>query len=672
MVVYSAAPLSHRRGTRLAIFLAAGLVAHVLSVAAGHSEAAGLPSNTVAIASSGPYPDPGNDLTDPGIPGNPPPPVGGIEAPGPGSPDSGLTLPSAGPPQFYCQLTRNQDQQECFRPTEPEQYTVCAFPPYTYAFKLVETAVSDGTLLRTWRFAPKGCQRLSFLRDTLVTMVNDSPYPRYNDTNLIGSDPSATDDFLCQVPIHNPYEPRGWQNQAKCTWTGGNSWLAKFTNFGDRPVDMAEWYRGSYHGRTELRPGEAKVLPLHSYGEFYVGAGGPAGRPIKIAITDYHIANELKEMWVRDKSQSPIGSAGNVAVNLSPYTVHLRWTEPPPGSLDLAPFGRVQLPGVHLFYGEKSYGNGEVARVLFIKPESGGGDYYSFATPPPNDEDYPYALVTWLFNTYSSVKIENVGPWPVGLISWFIPHLIPIGEVDLERGQSAILPLVDRRSGIAATEISGIVFPPHPGRTGRVKATEWAACLDESCGTRFDPTLNMLSGAATGLAEGQVQLRLQGRITLAPSAGALSLGRASVDLTSLLNEGLPAGQLAVGATGESELGAAGELVEVLGPYGTQLTGVGRSGPTTLFTEKPPLGAPPVFRMQVTPRGSRVFDFTLSVAKSALSGEPQLCSAGQPSVTGLATRFFIYNNQGRPVDVATTQPWQCVGSNPQDPSALLLQ
>lgn len=128
----------------------------------------------------------------------------------------------------------------------------------------------------------------------------------------------------------------------------------------------------------------------------------------------------------------------------------------------------------------------------------------------------------------------------------------------------------------------------------------------------------------------------------------------------------------MGPDGDAQAGAAGELVEALGPYGTQLERVGRSGAATVFSEKPPPGASPIFRLQVTPRGNRVFDFTLNVANSALSGEPQLCSHGKPSLTDLSTQLFIYDNRGRPVDVATTKPWECVGTKPQTPSALLLQ
>lgn len=169
------------------------------------------------------------------------------------------------------------------------------------------------------------------------------------------------------------------------------------------------------------------------------------------------------------------------------------------------------------------------------------------------------------------------------------------------------------------------------------------------------PTLNVLAGNATGLDAGKVRLHLQGRFTLARSQGALDLGHARVNLWRLLDEGTPAG----------------ELVEAVGPYGTRLVPRGSRGSTTVFSEQPPPGASPIFRLEVTRRSGRVLDFNLNVARSDLSGEPERCSATHPAVTDLATRFFIYDKQGRPVDVATTEPRECIGA-PQDPSALLLQ
>jgi hypothetical protein len=96
------------------------------------------------------------------------------------------------------------------------------------------------------------------------------------------------------------------------------------------------------------------------------------------------------------------------------------------------------------------------------------------------------------------------------------------------------------------------------------------------------------------------------------------------------------------------------------------------GLTTVFTETPPPGAAPIFRMEVTRRPGRVLDFTLNVAAGPLSKAPEHCSAAKPSRTNLATHFIIYDGRRPPVDVATTKTWECVGSQPQEPSALLLQ
>jgi hypothetical protein len=63
---------------------------------------------------------------------------------------------------------------------------------------------------------------------------------------------------------------------------------------------------------------------------------------------------------------------------------------------------------------------------------------------------------------------------------------------------------------------------------------------------------------------------------------------------------------------------------------------------------------------------------LTVAASALSRAPQLCSAAQLSVTNLTTRFIIYDGRRPALDVATRKAWECVGPHPQEPSALLLR
>ena len=72
----------------------AGLTALALSTVPGHGESDGH-GEIAAAPVLGPFPDPGDGLTDPGTPGNPPPPAPGVSAPGPGSPDTGALSPAA-------------------------------------------------------------------------------------------------------------------------------------------------------------------------------------------------------------------------------------------------------------------------------------------------------------------------------------------------------------------------------------------------------------------------------------------------------------------------------------------------------------------------------------------------------------------------------------------------
>ncbi len=657
---HDAAPFWVWPGARLAFFAIAGLTALALSGAPGYGDAGGQLSKTAAATASGPYPDPGNDLTDPGIPGNPPPPAGGIDAPGPGSPDSGVTVSPAGPANFLCVLPPGEQETVCLRPQSGERYTVCPDDPKIYSFEIVESAASDGTVLRKTRFAPDGCQVVSFPPNTIVKMVNDSPYQREYFTRSEFASLGQSDDFLCEVRIHDPYEPRGWQNQTKCTWTGGNSWLALFTNYGDRPVDVAEWYGASYHGRTEVRPGQPIVIPLHSRGDFYVGVGGTAGPPIKLTVTDYEIANQLKEMWVRDTAKIQPDDF-TIAMNLSPYPVRLSWflndrwheaTLSPNGGRFETPYALGQI-----IHGEKNYGNGEVARVLFLEPGGGGTDEdYHIKVPLGHDALFPLAIVEVLGNHFRSVKIFNRGPHPVGLTAWFVPFFVPVGFVQVPVGETRILPLYDIGSRLPTTLITALVSPPTPSVITTVRASEWVPCGFTNCSDPSAPAVNSLTGSATGLATGNFRLQMRGRLRLTGSTDGIDLARANIDLLNLLDEGA----------------GAGELAEFALPDGVHLVPRQSRGSTTLFSEAPPPGTQPILRLEVTRRPNSGLDFSLNLAASVLAEKPELCSPTSPPVTNLATRFVIYNKKGRPVDVATTEPWECVGSEPQEPSALLLQ
>lgn len=636
-----------------AFAIIAGLIAFTLLAAPGYTDQ---PGGIAASSNLGPYPDPGNDLTDPGIPGNPPPPAGGIDAPGPGSPDSGVTL-AAGPANFGCALRPGEQETECFRPQSGERYTVCPDDPKIYSFKIIESSASDGTLLRTTQFARDGCQVVSFPPNTIVTMVNDSPYQREYFTRSTFTWLGQSEDFLCEVRIHDPYFPDDWQNQTKCTWTGLNSWLAKFTNYGDRPVDVSEWYRGARHGRTEVRPGQPIVMPLHAQGEFYVGAGGPPGRPIKLTVTDYQIANQFKELWVRDSAKIQPGD-NTVAVNLSPYPVRLSWfLNDRWHHAALPPNGRVETPFDigQIIYGEKNYGNGEVARVVFLNPDDAVGDEYHIKTPPGTDILHPLAIVQVLGQKFRSVKLFNRGPYPVSLTAWFVPGFVSVGFVRLGVRETGILPLFDIGGRREAILITALISPPTPNFITTVSATDWVLCGFDNCYMSFAGTVSSLSGSATGLSTGNLRLQMRGRLRLTRSARGINLARANLDLLDLLDEGA----------------GAGELAELALPGGVHLVPRWSRGPTTLFSEVPPPGAQPILRMQVTRRLDSSLDFSLSLAASGLAETPELCSPKNPSVTDLASRLVIYDSR-RLLDAGTTEPWQCVGSEPQEPSALLLQ
>ena len=514
-----AAPLLYRWvAWRYAIFAIAALTALALSGAPGHSEAAGQPPNRAAAIGSGPYPDPGNDLTDPGIPGNPPPPPGGVDAPGPGSPDSGVALAPAGPARVECALPVGVQQQVCFKPDAAAKYNVSAVSANNYAFKIIDTATADGTLLRTTPFAANGFGVLPLLANTTVSIADNSPYPRTTSIKVVFTLLDRTEDFLCEVGIHNPYFPDDWRNQTKCTWTGLNSWLAKFTNYGDRPVDVNEWYRGARHGRTEVPQGESIVMPLHAQGEYYVGAGGPPGPPIKLTVTDYQIANHLKELWVRDHAKIQ-PDTNTLAVNLSPYPVRLSWQEDDRVEVPLPSYGRVETPYAlgRVITGEKNYGNGEVARVVFLDPTGIVGETYFIRTPAGTDLLHPIAIVQVLAQQYRSVKLFNRGPYPVRLTAWFIPLFSSVGSVRLGVGETGILPLYDIGARRAAMMITALISPPAPDLITRVEATDWEICRPNNCYSSFAGTVNSLTGNATGLTTGELRLQMRGRLPLTRS-----------------------------------------------------------------------------------------------------------------------------------------------------------
>jgi hypothetical protein len=640
---------------RLAVAAIAGFAALALAVPTGYGERARLPPRSAPLF--GPFPDPGDGLTDTGEPVDPPPPAGGIGALGPGSPDSGADLPHPHP-GGDCIIQPHENEKQCFKLDGATRFIV-ENRSGGWSFDIVEKLASDSTPLRTRPLGSTGARVMSFMPNTTITVVSRSPWPREFPRLIRFADGQRSGDFLCEVPIHNPYFPDDWGNHAKCTWTGGNSWLALFTNYGDRPVDVNEW-NGGRHGRTEVRPREPTVLALPNNREFWVGVGGEPGPPIRLTVTDYIIANGLREMWVRD--EATIDDVPNhLAVNLSPYAITLFWNTPEgPQSLPLPGNQRRQLPPSirrGTLTGRKARGNGEIARVLFVPPGGGGiDDIYPVITPRPQSFPYPFGVATLLSAGYRSVQATNKGPRPVGLLPWSIPFFVPLEGIQLNPGETRILPLFDATLG-PATIVTGLVEPPAPGANTNVELTQWVPCRNPvHCDTRHTPTLNSLTGSATGLDAGQVQLTLRGRLTLPRSGSDLALTRAGIDLISVLDEA----------------GGAGELVDATGSRSVHLVAHASRGGTTVFFEARPPETRPFFQMQVTRRSGLVLDFTLKVATSALSKGPELCSTAQPPVTDLATRFIISDGLHPPIDFATVKSWECIGDEPQEPSALRLQ
>ena len=167
--------------------------------------------------------------------------------------------------------------------------------------------------------------------------------------------------------------------------------------------------------------------------------------------------------------------------------------------------------------------------------------------------------------------------------------------------------------------------------------------------------VSALTGSATRVGDGtdNAQVRIAGRIAVAPPAGTPNLAQSRVTLHGLL----------------AESGGAGELVDRVAAGAVQLLARTGGKPTSAIFESRPGSARPSFRMEIKQSAPGVLDFTLQVDRAVLSRDPQLCADGKTSTTTLATSFVIDGGPPAPVMATTSVPWQCVGKNPLAPTEL---
>jgi hypothetical protein len=167
--------------------------------------------------------------------------------------------------------------------------------------------------------------------------------------------------------------------------------------------------------------------------------------------------------------------------------------------------------------------------------------------------------------------------------------------------------------------------------------------------------VSALTGSATrvGDATDNAQVKISGRIALAPPAGRPNLAQSRVTIQSLL----------------AEKDGAGELVDRVAAGVVPLVARAGGKPTSAIFESRPGSARPSFRMEIKQPSPGVLDFTLQVDRAVLSHDPQLCSDGKTSTTTLATSFLIDGGPPAPVMAAISVPWQCVGKNPRAPTEL---
>jgi hypothetical protein len=105
-------------------------------------------------------------------------------------------------------LRPNEDVRECFRPTVGERYSIGAAGSNPYAFKVVESAAADGMMLRTTAFGPSETHVVSFPANTIVTIANNSPYPRNQNLKVDFTLIRHLGRLFMQCPDPQPVFPR--------------------------------------------------------------------------------------------------------------------------------------------------------------------------------------------------------------------------------------------------------------------------------------------------------------------------------------------------------------------------------------------------------------------------------------------------------------------------------
>lgn len=298
----------------------------------------------------------------------------------------------------------------------------------------------------------------------------------------------------CSVPIRNSYDKLDWSSQAQCFGPPaiGDTFLATIRNTSRVPVFINEWYFFVWHGETPLAPGQTKTIPLWDAADVYVGAcwpgtkpgtcqGGPEGRVANVVLLQRETATNFHELWFRDENSVviPVDQGPVTAINRSLFPVQLHWRQLGEGKwVEIPPGGHTQeIPPQpeRRVTGKKPFGTGEAARVAFAGT-GGNANYYTLINPGRSGPGSPpQSTMTYLFDSWCSVHLENIGKGDVILWSWAFPGP-PLGHqtskgISLKTGQGGTL----KMDG-GTFEINGQVGIGAPGSSTVIKATSWVRC----------------------------------------------------------------------------------------------------------------------------------------------------------------------------------------------------